>query len=489
MPFRSYDQNQSFLFPPHLNDWVTDNHPARVFSDLIDKLPVAGFKNAAVEGRPRYDTRLMLKVLLWAYANGIRASRKIEDRLRSDVVFMWLSGLQTPDFRTVCDFRRCNQTAIDRLFAEVLVLAKALGLIRLGLLALDGTKVRANAGVKSFKTVKKWREALGEARKKVAEILAAAEAEDQADDKQYGRDKRGDELPEELANARERVAKIEQVLAAADENTKESLRLSSTDTDARFMHTASGSMPAFNGQVVVTRDQFIVHADVTTEPVDVNQLQPALAGIERTTGEKPDKLLADAGYRGGPNLRLLEEAKVDGYLPETEEKNIGKDKRNYPDLYGKTAFRYDKEQNCYVCPAGQVLRPKTRKRAKTKYSGSEATVYKPPRGVCLTCPQRDQCTKVRTKAGRTITRDDYEEERLRMRQKLTTEEGRAIYAKRKCTVEPTIGQLKIVNRLVQFLLRGIMGAKLEFKWGAIAHNLMKLVRKVLAGEAQLVPAA
>jgi transposase len=489
MPFRHYDQNQSFLFPPHLHDWVTDNHPARVFSDLIDKLPVAGFKNAAVEGRPRYDTRMMLKVLLWAYASGIRASRKIEERLRSDVVFMWLSGRQTPDFRTICDFRRSNEAAIDRLFAEVLVLAKALGLIRLGLLALDGTKVRASAGVKSFKTVKKWREALGEARKKVAEILAAAEAEDQADDEQYGRDKRGDELPEELANARERVAKIEQVLAAADENTKESLRLSSTDTDARFMHTASGSMPAFNGQVVVTEDQFIVYADVTTKPVDVNQLQPALAGIERTTGEKPDKLLADAGYRGGPNLRLLEEAKVDGYLPETEEKNIGKDKRNYPDLYGKTAFRYDKEQDCYVCPAGQVLRPKTRKRAKTRYSGSEATVYKPPRGVCLTCPQRDQCTKVRTKAGRTITRDDYEEERLRMRQKLTTEAGRAIYAKRKCTVEPTIGQLKIVNRLVQFLLRGIMGAKLEFKWGAIAHNLMKLVRKVSAGEAQLVPAA
>jgi len=103
--------------------------------------------------------------LLWAYANGIRASRKIEDRLRTDVVFMWLSGRQIPDFRTICDFRRCNQAAIDRLFAAVLVLAKALGLIRLGLLALDGTKIRASAGVKSFRTVKKWRKALAEARK------------------------------------------------------------------------------------------------------------------------------------------------------------------------------------------------------------------------------------------------------------------------------------------------------------------------------------
>jgi transposase len=489
MPFRSYDQNQSFLFPPHLGDWVTDDHPARVFSDLIDRLPIAGFKDAAVEGRPRYDTRMMLKVLLWAYANGIRASRKIEDRLHSDVVFMWLSGRSTPDFRTICDFRQCNQAAIDRLFAEVIVLAKTLGLVRLGILALDGTKVRASAGVKSFKRVKEWRRALAEARQKVAEILAAAEAEDRADDEQYGRDKRGDELPQGLLDARERVARIEKVLATVDENTKDSLKVSSTDTDARFMHTPGGSMPAFNAQVVVTRDQLIVHADVTTEPIDCNQVKPALEGVERTVGDKPDKLLADAGYRGGPNLRLLEEAKVDGYLPETEEKNIGKERRNYPDLYGKTEFRYDKEQGCYICPAGQVLRPKTRKRVSTRYSGSEATVYHAPRGACLACPQREKCTKVRTKAGRTITRDDYEEERLRMRQKLATKEGRAIYAKRKCMVEPAIGQLKIVNRLVQFLLRGVLGAKLEFKWGAIAHNLMKLVRKVLAGEAQLVPAS
>lgn len=488
MPFRPYDQNQSFLFPPHLSDWVTDDHPARVFSDLVDRLRIAGFKDAAVEGRPRYDTRMMLKVLLWAYANGVRASRKIEDRLRTDVVFMWLSGRQTPDFRTICDFRRCNEAAIDRLFAEVMVLARALGLVRLGLVALDGTKVRAGAGAESFKAVKDWRKALVEARQRVAEILAEAEAQDRADDEQYGRDKRGDELPGELTDARERVAVIESILATVDENAQESLKVSSTDPDARFMHCPSGSMPAFNGQVVVTEDQLIVHADVTTEPIDTNQLAPALEGIERNAGAKPEKLLADAGYKSGPNMRLLEQAEVDGYLPETEEKNIGKVKRNYPDLYGKEDFRYDEEQDCYVCPAGQVLRPGTKQRRKTKYSGGETAVYRASRGVCLNCPQRDRCTKVRTRAGRTVSRDDYEEERLRMRQKLAAEEGRAIYAKRKCLVEPVIGQLKTVVRLVQFLLRGILGARIEFKWAAMAHNLLKMVRKVLAGEVKLAPA-
>ena len=173
---------------------------------------------------------------------------------------------------------------------------------------------------------------------------------------------------------------------------------------------------------------------------------------------------------------------------DTCRRRIGKTKRNYPDLYGKEAFEYDKGQDCYKCPAGQVLRPRTRMRQKTKYSGREVTVYAAPRGVCLACPQRERCTKVKTKVGRTVSRDDYEEERQRMRQKLATEEGRAVYAKRKCLVEPSIGQLKIVGRLVQFLLRGVLGAKLEFKWGALAHNLLKMTRKVLAGEAKPVTA-
>ena len=284
------------------------------------------------------------------------------------------------------------------------------------------------------------------------------------------------------------MARIEQVLATVDENVEESLKVSSTDTDARFMHCPSGSMPAFNAQVAVTEDQLIVYADVTTEPIDTNQLAPALEGVERNAQAKPEKLLADAGYKSGPNLRLLERAGVDGYLPETEERNIGKAKRNSPELHGKEAFKYDKERDCYTCPAGQELLPKTRMRRKTKYSGSEVTVYRAERGVCLACPQRERCTKVKTGDGRAVSRDDYEEERLRMRQKVASEEGRAIYAKRKCLVEPAIGQLKIVNRLVQFLLRGILGVRIEFKWAAIAHNLLKMVRRVLAGAAEPAPA-
>jgi transposase len=132
MPIRPYDnKNQLFLLPPSVNEWVRADHPARVLSDIVDHLDVSGFRTVSTEGRPCYDPRLMVKVLLWGYATGVRASRKIEERLHSDVVFMWLAGLQKPDFRTICLFRKDNQPAIEGLFAQVLVVAKQMGLLKL----------------------------------------------------------------------------------------------------------------------------------------------------------------------------------------------------------------------------------------------------------------------------------------------------------------------------------------------------------------------
>jgi transposase len=267
------------------------------------------------------------------------------------------------------------------------------------------------------------------------------------------------------------------------EGTEEAQRVSMTDPESRYMHTPTGSQPSYNAQVTVTRDQIIVHADVTTEPIDTNQLLPALKGIRRATGEKPEKLVADAGYKSGRNLWILEQAKVDGYLPDTEERNIGKAKRNYPEMYGKERFAYDRERDCYTCPAGKELRPRTKLRRKTKYSGSEAVVYAVPRGVCPSCPELKRCTK--NPKGRTIARDQYDDERQRMREKLGSKEGRAVYGERKCLVEPTIGQLKTVGGMARLLLRGLLGARIEWQWAAVAHNLLKLSRLVVGGTTKL----
>lgn len=256
-------------------------------------------------------------------------------------------------------------------------------------------------------------------------------------------------------------------------------RVSSTDPEAKFMHHKNGLMPAYNGELAVTEDQIIVHAEVTNEPIDTNQLVPALGKIKDNCKDMPGKVVADAGFNSGKNLKELEERQIDGYIAESGEENIGKEPRGKADLYGKEDFQYDEDKDCYVCPAGEVLLPRQRSYHRTKYSQGEVIVYRTGRGICLTCSQKSKCTRSDNPVGRSINRMIYEKERRRMRQKLKTEEGKKIYKKRKAIVEPVIGQIKVVGQFVQFLLRGLMGARIEWKWATIAHNLLKLTRKII----------
>ncbi len=272
----------------------------RILSEIVDRLDLSCLRIPKETGRPAYHPGVLLKVLIWGYANGMRASRKIEERLHSDVVFMWLAGMEKPNFRTICLFRRSNLAFIKNLFTQVLMLAKALGLWRLGFVALDGSKIGANAGFDSFKGVKGWRKELEEVKGRVKRMLEEAEAADAAKDERFGSEFRGDELPEELQEAEERVRKIEGLLKELEERGEgEEMRVSITDPDARLMHRKGGSLPAYNAQAAVTEDQIIVYADVTSEPVDVNQLLPALDGIKEVCGQMPERVKGDTGYGVG----------------------------------------------------------------------------------------------------------------------------------------------------------------------------------------------
>jgi hypothetical protein len=186
--------------------------------------------------------------------------------------------------------------------------------------------------------VAEWHKELAEAKEEVRRILQEAEALDQADDEKFGSANRGDELPEELTKTEQRIKKIEELMDKIGEDAFDKKLVSSTDPDASYMHNSIGSIPAYNAQVAVTEDQLIVYSDVTTEPIDTNQLKPALAGIQLICGAKPERVVADTGFNSNKNLRLLEEMQVDGYIPESGEKNIGKVLRNHPELYRKDDF-------------------------------------------------------------------------------------------------------------------------------------------------------
>ncbi len=479
MPLRPYDQEQVFLLPPSLNEWVRRDHPARVFSEIIERIDTSLFRDAKVEGRPAYHPKMMLKVLLWSYATGTRASRKIEEKLQQDVVFMWLAGLERPDFRTLCLFRTSNKEAMEQIFAEVLIMARAMGMGNLGIVAVDGSKVQANSGIESFRSIDQWRKKLLEAREKTRRILDEADLADREENACYGEDIRGDEMPEGLEKTEDRIKNIEELLERAKRAGKgEDAKVSLTDPEACFMHKRSTSIPAYNAQLAVTEDQLIVHADVTVEPVDVNQIKSAVKGIEQGIGERPVVLLADAGYCGGENLKHLEDKDIDAYIPEQGERQIGKELRARPHLYSKDAFRYDEAADQYVCPQGEELRPTSKGRIAGPYHKRQITLYRAKREVCVQCPKKEQCTEDK-RLGRAISRDGYEGYRERMRSKLVTEQGRVLYGKRKCMVEPVIGQIKTRGGFIQFMLRGIEKVRIEWKIAATAHNLLKIIGSIM----------
>lgn len=487
MPLRPYDQDQMFLLPPSMNEWVREDHPSRVFSEIIDLMDTTHFRESKEEGRPAYHPKMMIKVLLWGYATGIRSSRKIEERLEQDIVFMWLAGLERPDFRTLCLFRTNHKGSIEKIFTDVIMVARAMGMATLGLVALDGSKVRANCSLDTFKKLKDWREALREAKSEAKRIIREAEDTDREEDRIHGEDRRGDEVPREIKKVEGRIKKIENLIKRAEESGKEEkARVSLTDGEASLMHKYNTSIPAYNAQLAVTEDQLVIYADVTGEPVDINQTKKAVETIETTVQEKPPILVADTGYGGGENLKYLEENQIDGYIPESNEVHIGEKRRPRPHLFGKEAFRYDAKEDRYTCPAGKSLRPVAKSRIKGKYSQREVTVYRTERGTCNSCAQREKCT-INTTVGRAITRDGYEDYRMRMRRKITTEEGRFIYGKRKCIVEPVFGQMKLRSGFSQFLLRGLEKAGLEWKITATAHNLLKITSAIIKKE-QMLPA-
>ncbi|HJW88697.1 MAG TPA: transposase, partial [Dehalococcoidia bacterium] len=306
------DREQGYLMPPSLKEWLAEGHLAWFIMDAVDQMDLgefyASYRNDGW-GAAAYDPEMMVAVLLYAYCRGIRSSRRIAQALEEDVGFRVVAANRQPDFRTICRFRAEHEDALERLFVEVLRMCREVGLVKLGVVALDGTKVAANASLAANRSY----EAIQE---EVRKILAEAKAVDAEEDALLGPDRRGDELPgglgrraerlKRLREARERlkqeaeaVAKVAQERLAqrqaeetATGKTKRGrkprvvepvpaleARANVTDPDSRVMKTRQGYVQGYNVQAVVSEDQIIVAVEVTQEAYDVHQLLPML---ERT---------------------------------------------------------------------------------------------------------------------------------------------------------------------------------------------------------------
>ena len=424
-----YEPDQQLLLPVALQEWLPDDHLAYFISDVVDQLDmseVTARYERERRGGPPYHPRMMVKVLLYGYCAGVVSSRRIAQCLHEDISFRVLAANNTPDFRTISDFRKGNLDALSGLFVQVLALCLQAGLVKLGHVALDGTKVKANASkhkAMSYGCMKEREEQLAT---EVAELLRRAQAADDEEDQRYGKDKRGDELPEELAFRAGRLEKIREAIAvleaeapAAAEQAEaeggkhpgvpdDKAQRNFTDTESRIIPAPGGKdfLQAYNYQAVVdSAHQVIVAARATNQTSDKQQ---AVAMMEETidnVGAVPRKISADAGYYSATAVDELCALGVNPFVAPKQTRH------------------------------GRVVSPAPRGRIPSHLS------------------PRD-----------------------RMRRKLQTRRGRQRYALRMQTVEPVFGQIKQGRGFRQFLLRGL--EKVNGEWSLICtgHNLLKLFR-------------
>lgn len=452
--YRPYYPQQDFLLPPSLKEWLSEDHLAYFVSDLIDQLDLSRIEQhyeREERGYPPYHPRMMVKVLVYGYCVGVFSSRRIEKRLVEDVAFRVLAAGNQPDFRTISEFRRIHLRALEGLFVQVLQLALKLGAMKLGRVAIDGTKIKAAASKHKAMSYERMQREEQRLRDEVKQLLAAADETDRDEDRRYGRTKRGDELPAELARREDRLQRIAAAKKALEERAqaeaearqekkspvktprkktskkpenqdppatgpaagaetkaqpKAKAQYNFTDPESRIMKSPDGFVQAYNAQAAVEPAlQLIVAQDVTQQANDKQQLLPMIAAVRRQSGQKVKEVLADSGYCSEENLRQAAKKKIDLYVA------AGKQKHGGP---------------APPAPRGPI-----------------------PRSATLV---------------------------ERMKRKLRTKAGRAVYARRKAIVEPVFGQIKRAQGFRQFLLRGVEKVRAEWALVCAAHNVLKLYR-------------
>lgn len=465
----SYCQEQLLMFPPNIKDKLPDDHLAVVINDIVETLDLSClYQKIPPEGHPCYHPKMMLKVLIYAYATGTFSSRKIAKALYESIPYIYLSGWQTPDFRTISDFRKNNLEEFKALFKQVVDICNRLGMVKLGHVAIDGTKIKANASDSRTYTKKRIE-------KEIERLINEATVTDEKEDALHGSHCMGDEIPEEIRNREDRITKLRKLKKQLSTAGKEKINF--TDPDASFMKTTSGVKTSYNAQVAVDEQCMVIIANrVVNEASDVNQLEPMVEQSIDNTGQKMNELSADSSYSSGENLKKVEQRGIDAYIPDREyQSNLRKGKHPQEDRFNKVNFSYQEKEDTFICPEGKKLHFSYFQKRKGK---EPLRIYRC--FDCGGCPYFGQCTK--DKNGRTISRHPYEKELKAMRKKLSSPEGKAIYGKRKKIVEPVFGNIKRVIGFTSFLLRGLVKVNGEFNLVSIAYNLRKIASYLRARE-------
>jgi len=455
--FRPYTLDQRLLLSPDVRAWLPEGHLALFVSDVVETLDLskvyAAYEGDDDRGRAGYHPLMMVKLLIYGYCIGVRSSRKIERASYEDVAFRVLSGDQHPDHDSIATFRKRQLEVLAELFAQVLKLCQKAGLVKLGHVATDGSKMGANASKHKAMSYERMGEADKRLEEEIRQLLEEAERVDAEEDAKYGKGKRGDELPKELQRRESRLAKIRAAKAELEAEAKAKAETQAAEAKAKleertqkeaetgkkargpapqmpdveqakpepkaqrnFTDPESRIMPdgankgsfvqGYNVQIAVdSHAQVIVAADVTQQPNDKQQLEPMMAEVKQNVGRMPETTSADAGYFSEQAIEAVEKMGTDVLVPPSRQKH------------------------------GALIEP-----APSEAPGPAASTTE------------------------------------RMRAKLQTEAGKNLYRMRKAIVEPVFGQIKGVRGIRRFLLRGLAKVRAEFQLIALTHNVLKLFR-------------
>lgn len=437
--FRAWDVEQRWLLPPSVDDLVPATHPAHFIRETVrGELDLSAILSGYEEerGQPPYHPAMMVALLLYAYSRGVYSSRRIAQGCEERVDFMAVTALNRPDFRTIATFRQRHLKALGELFVQILKLCRAAGLVKLGHVALDGTKIQANASKHKAMSYKRMLEAERKLVAEVAQWFARAAASDRDEDRLHGADVRGDEMPEWVADKAARLERIRAAKAQLEAEAKapppedgddgpgpstgmmkggrpqrgrdggppDRAQRNFTDPDSRIQSTRDGFVQGYNAQIAVDgAHQIIIAQHLQTNAADRGALKPLLANLRRDLRANPEELSADAAYCDDDNLAHLARRRIKAYLAPGRKRH-------------------------------------------------DAT---------------DQAGRRRTRKGTRVEA---------MALKLRRAGHRSRYRLRKQIVEPVFGQIKHARSFRQFLLRGLDKVRGEWAMICTAHNLLKLAR-------------
>jgi len=441
--FKAYDTHQSYLLPPSPREWLPADHLAYFIDNVVDQLDLCEVfaSYEGTKGQPPYHPQMMVKVWLYGYCVGIRSSRRLERALHEDVGFRMLSGNQQPDYWTLSEFRRRHLGALRGLFLQTVRLAQRAKLVKLGQVAIDGTKLKANASKHKAMSYSRMEKEEKRLREEIRRYFEEVETTDRAEDERYG-SKRGDELPEHLKTEKERLDVIRNAMAQLEEEARQKAAAEQqkrqekankegrtyhprkdpkdakpapkaqrnfTDPDSRIMKNADKAfIQGYNAQAAVDVDsQIIVAAQLSNQAADGPHLVGMVEQVEQSTGRRPQEVLADAGYFSEDNVTTLRKRGM------------------------------------------SVLIPPERVRRRQ---------------------WRERCTPPTSPPPKDSSVSEW------MRYRLKLPENRERYRKREQSVEPVFGQIKQARGLRQFLLRRLDKVSAMWQLECAAHNLLKLYR-------------